>query len=123
MRNKKRTIEEKQIEVQKLYEIKNELKTNQKELKSQRCECFNASLEEMIFNNNKQLKEISERIHVLQIAIQSQIKTRDNPKIRTDSAVYKTYGKKVKDLTKEELKVYQSRKERKKRAQEREERG
>lgn len=123
MRNKKRTIEEKQIEIQKLYEIKNELKANQKELKSQRCECFNASLEEMIFNNNKQLKEISERIHALQIAIQSQIKTRENPKIRTESAVYKTYGKKVKDLTKEELKVYQSRKERKKRAQEREERG
>lgn len=123
MRTKKRTIEEKQTEIQKLCEIKNGLKTNQKELKSQRSECFNASLEEMIFNNNKQLREISYRIHVLEGSINAQIARRDNPKIRTNSAVYKTYGKKVKDLTKEELRIYQSRKERKKRAQEKEKRG
>ena len=117
-----KTIEEKQKEYTNLCAIQQTLKEQQKTLKAQRGEYFNISLEEIIFNNKKQLKEISNKLHILKIGIQAQTKRQEerknNPKINTNTAVYKMFGKPLKELTTEEFNLYQSRKERKKRTEE-----
>lgn len=118
-----RTIEEKQKEYESLYTLVEALKERQKTLKSQRNpETFDAMLEQEIFNNKKQLKEFLKRVHTLEIGIKAQAKRQEerknNPIVNTDTAVYKMFGKPLKELTREELNLYQSRKERKKRKQE-----
>lgn len=118
-----RTIEEKQKEYESLCTLVVSLKEKQKNLKSQRNpKTFDATLEEEIFNNKKQLKEISKKAHALKIGINAQAKRQEerknNPRVNTNTAVYKMFGKPLKELTREELNLYQSRKERKKRKQE-----
>lgn len=53
----------------------------------------------------KQKKEIAKKIHILKVSLNQHGKHCDN-KVRTDTEVYKMFGKKLKDLTPEEYKVY-----------------
>jgi len=106
-----RTIEEKQAEHKNLCELVKVLKEKQTTLKSQRNpEEFNAMLEQEIFYTKKQLKEISKRKHVLKIEINAQEKRQEerkkNPKVNTNTEAYKMFGKPLKELTKEEYRVY-----------------
>lgn len=106
-----RTIEEKQTEYKSLCELVEVLKEKQKALKSQRNpEEFDAMLEQEIFYNKKQLKEMSNRIHALKIGIQAQEKRQEerknNPKVNTNTEAYKMFGKPLKELTKEEYRIY-----------------
>lgn len=106
-----RTIEEKQTEYKKLLELVKTLREKQIVLKSQRNpEEFNAILEQEIFYNKKQLKETLNRIHALKIGIQAQEKRQEerknNPKVNTNTEAYKMFGKPLKELTKEEYKIY-----------------
>ena len=106
-----RTIEEKQAECENLCKLIETLKEKQKTLKSQRNpEEFDIMLEQEIFYNKKQLKEVSNRLHALKIGIQAQtkrqIERKNNPKVNTNTEAYKMFGKPLKELTKEEYRVY-----------------
>ena len=126
-----RTIEEKKKEMEYLKTLRKALQEQKKILKSakgtgiqpQLEKMFNAPLEELILNNKTQLETIAKELNILRVGIRDQEKRQNEPKINTDTAVYKMYGKQLKDLTKEELNHYQSRKIRAERKAEREKKG
>lgn len=111
------SINEKQEKIEKLLILQSTLKEQRKILKSTRDKEFNAILEQSIFNINNQLKEISRQLHVLKQGIrhqeQRQEENQGQRKINKNSAVFKKYGKPLKDLTRKEYNEYQSRTERK----------
>ena len=71
---------------------------------------FPQIVEQEIFYTKKQLKEISNRKHALKIGINAQQKRQEerknNPKVNTNTEAYKMFGKPLKELTKDEYKVY-----------------
>lgn len=53
----------------------------------------------------KQRKETAKKIHVIQIALNQHSKHKEH-KTQTNTEVYKMFGKPLKELTKEEYKIY-----------------
>lgn len=110
------TIDEKKKELEALEKLQKLLQEQKRALKTQRTKNFNSTLEEAIFNTDKHLKEISARKHILKMAIKTQTERQSRGrKYDENSAVFQTYGKHLKDLTKEEYNEYQSRTARKQR--------
>jgi hypothetical protein len=110
------TIEEKRKELENLKAMQEILQAQLKALKLQRNGNFNAVLEESIFNTQKHLTEISRRKHSLDVSIKNQTERQSRGrKYDENSAVFQTYGKHLKDLTREEYNEYQSRTARKQR--------
>lgn len=50
--------------------------------------------------------EISERIHVLNVRIAHHRKTMANPPDKTNTIAYQMFGKRLKDLTPDEYRIY-----------------
>lgn len=65
-----------------------------------------AELEKQRKELKEQIKEISKRIHILKVDINQHNKLHKEQKVRTNSLVYEMFGKPLKDLTKEEYKIY-----------------
>lgn len=65
-----------------------------------------AELEKQRRELKEQLKEISKKIHILKIDINQHNKSYKEQKVRTDTEVYKMFGKPLSKLTKEEYKEY-----------------
>lgn len=51
-------------------------------------------------------RNISKTIHVEEMKIKQHYQKHAEPKIKTDTAVYQMFGKPLKELTKEEYKIY-----------------
>ena len=91
------------IKEQKVIELEKQLKKidEQKEAKKEEIQALERQLKEI----EKQRKEIANKIHVLKIGI-NQHKKHENRPINTNSEVYKMFGKRLRELTKEEYKIY-----------------
>lgn len=63
-----------------------------------------AELEKQRRELKEQIKEISKKIHILKVDMNQHNKLHKEQ--RTNSAVYEMFGKPLKELTKEEYKVY-----------------
>lgn len=65
-----------------------------------------AELEKQLKELDKQRKEIARKIHTLKASMNQHNKLHKEQKVRTNTEVYKMFGKPLKELTKEEYKVY-----------------
>ncbi len=64
--------------------------------------------------------EISKRIHILNMGLHSHHKTIANPPDKTDTIAYQMFGKRLRDLTPEELRKYYTSRQRINRAKRKE---
>lgn len=65
-----------------------------------------AELKKQLNELDKQRKEITKKIHTLKVDINQHNKLHKEQKVQTNTEVYKMFGKPLKELTKEEYKVY-----------------
>lgn len=65
-----------------------------------------AELEKQQKELKEQIKEISKKIHILKVGMNQHSKLHKEQKIQTNSKVYEMFGKPLKELTKEEYKIY-----------------
>lgn len=65
-----------------------------------------AELEKQLKELDKQRKEIARKIHTLKVGLNQHNKLHKEQKVQTNTEVYKMFGKSLKELTKEEYKVY-----------------
>lgn len=65
-----------------------------------------AELEKQLKELDKQRKEVARKIHALKVGLNQHNKLHKEQKVQTNTEVYKMFGKPLKELTKEEYKVY-----------------
>lgn len=62
-------------------------------------------LTKQLWELDEQRKEVARKIHIIKIGLNQHSKYERKP-IHTDTEVYKMFGKPLKELTKEEYKIY-----------------
>lgn len=63
-------------------------------------------LTKQLWELDEQRKEIARKIHIIKVGLNQHNKLHKEQKVQTNTEVYKMFGKPLKELTKEEYKVY-----------------